>query len=103
MQPSKAFWVLNLRILFFYKTLHHIKSESANFIHDNSYFQNCSPKIPKQGNFGPKLKLFYSQEALYFDKFESADFKYGNRFSNSCLKIRKNGYLVLTRKLLGAE
>lgn len=41
-------------------------------------FSNCSSKIPKQGNFGPKISFSVLHETLKVGKFEGAEFKQGN-------------------------
>ena len=44
-------------------------------------FKNSSPKITKQGIYGPKFRHFcFFLEVLEFGKIEGADFKYDNSF-----------------------
>lgn len=42
------------------------------------HFSNYSSKIPKQGNFGPKISFSVLYETLKVGKFEGADFKQDN-------------------------
>ena len=64
-------------------------------------FSNSSPKIRKSGIFGPKFKNFYFlHKTLQQSKFEGADFKYDNRFSNCCPKHSKKAFLVSDLKIL---
>ena len=50
-------------------------------------YSNFSLKILKKGFFSPNLKIFIFVKNFAFNKFEGADFKYGNNFSNLQPKI----------------
>ena len=66
---------------FFWMTLCISLKSSALISNMTIVFKIFTPKLPKQGKFGTKFKVFFVLcETLHFDKFESADFKSGNNF-----------------------
>ena len=64
------------------------KFEDADFKYDNS-FSNSSPKIPKQGTFGPKFKDFFLHQTLEQDIFEDHDLKHDNNIFKFQPKVPK--------------
>ena len=50
-------------------------------------YSNFSLKILKKDFFSPNFKIFIFVKNFAFNKFEGADFKYGNNFSNLQPKI----------------
>ena len=50
-------------------------------------FLNFSLKVLKKALFDPSLRIFIFAQTLHFHKFEGADFKYDNNFSNLQPKI----------------
>ena len=54
------------------------------------FFENSSPKIPKEGIFGPKVRyICFFLRILQYYKIEGTDFKYDNRLLNFSLKKLK--------------
>ena len=74
--PSKAFWVSNSIFFLFWKKLCSRTNCRVLISNMKVFF-----KVEAQWIFCPKFLDFYFWRKLCFDKFESPDFKYGNRFS----------------------